>query len=76
MVFPWMASQVGQDFKIATFGMALGLMQASLALISYAMGAGVDRFGWSYFPDIGGAILCVAFALKHLAKHLSSKIAP
>jgi len=74
MVFPWMASQVGQDYKIATFGMAFGLMQASLALISYAMGAGVDRFGWSYFPDIGGAILCVAFALTLVFKLLDRRL--
>ena len=74
MVFSWMASLVKPESKVAVFGMALGLMQAALAVTGYGIGAGVDYFGWGYFPDLGAAVWSVAVILTLVFRMLERRV--
>lgn len=55
-ISPWLGKMMPMNLKATAFGLLFGIQQIGVGSITYLLGEGVDRLGWTYFPYLCGAV--------------------
>jgi len=62
-ISPWLGKMMPMKLKATAFGLLFGIQQLGVGSITYLLGQGVDKLGWTYFPYLCGFVSFVSAAV-------------